>query len=333
MGDTVVAIPAINKIARRHPKQQIYLITSKNKSQNSATAWEVLKHAKIFNDVIYYNNFWDVILLAKKIRTNRGRGDGLYYLPAMRSRLQSIRDYLFFRYACGLRIMPGFNKAIGKIAERDSHGKIKNAEKEYIRLQKIIDSENTESKIDPKLLLDPENDTSGFDKFIKKDDFLIGIGHGSNKSVGLWPKERYRELCKKLLKLIPEAKIILLGGKNDYPAGEYMKDREERIINLSGHTSIAQSAALLKKCKIFIGNDSGAMHLAAAMEIPVVAIFSGRDNPGKWDPLGDNHIILRKSVPCEGCFLRDCKKNDNLCLKLISADEVFQAAINLINAK
>ena len=91
-----------------------------------------------------------------------------------------------------------------------------------------------------------------------------------------------------------------------------------------------QSAALLDRCKLFVGNDTGTMHLAAAGGLPCVALFSARDEQGKWDPMGGPHHVIRKSVPCAGCMLVQCVERDRLCLRLIEVDEVVAAAEDLL---
>jgi ADP-heptose:LPS heptosyltransferase len=82
---------------------------------------------------------------------------------------------------------------------------------------------------------------------------------------------------------------------------------------------------MLERCALYVGNDTGTMHLAASVGTPCVAIFSARDNPGKWEPTGPGHIVLRHEVPCAGCMLETCVDNDLECLKAISVDEVLAA--------
>jgi heptosyltransferase-2 len=71
------------------------------------------------------------------------------------------------------------------------------------------------------------------------------------------------------------------------------------------------------------------MHLAAMVRIPCVAIFCARDYPGKWEPYGEKHRIIRKDVECAGCMLEVCSYN-NRCLQLISVDDIFKELQGLI---
>ncbi|HTK37882.1 MAG TPA: glycosyltransferase family 9 protein, partial [Pyrinomonadaceae bacterium] len=88
-------------------------------------------------------------------------------------------------------------------------------------------------------------------------------------------------------------------------------------------------AALLHKCTLYLGNDTGTMHLASAVGVPCVAIFSAADRAGQWEPFGNNNYVLRKRVECEGCGLDICCFQ-NMCLDLISADEVYAACVGVL---
>jgi ADP-heptose:LPS heptosyltransferase len=93
------------------------------------------------------------------------------------------------------------------------------------------------------------------------------------------------------------------------------------------------AALALGKCVLFLGNDSGAMHLAAAAGTPCVAIFSSRDWPGAWYPYGVEQRVFRSEIECEGCYLVECIERQNECLRRISADDVYAACANLLSGK
>ena len=95
-----------------------------------------------------------------------------------------------------------------------------------------------------------------------------------------------------------------------------------RVIDLVGRTSLGALVGLIARCRVFVSNDSGAMHLAAAVGVPVTAIFGPTDER-VTAPLGDHDVILQK-VFCRPCMLRDCPI-DHRCMKRISSDQVFDA--------
>ena len=125
---------------------------------------------------------------------------------------------------------------------------------------------------------------------------LVALGHGSKMASKIWPAERFNALCRRLLAFDPNLYFLLLGDKSEYPHGESVrKGLETDSLNISGATSVIESAAALQTCTLYIGNDTGTMHLAGVMGTPVVAIFSARDNPGRWEPYGDKNTVLQGS--------------------------------------
>ena len=100
---------------------------------------------------------------------------------------------------------------------------------------------------------------------------------------------------------------------------------KEKCIDLSGKTNLRQLGALLSMCKLTITNDSGAMHIAAAVKTPVVAIFGSTD-PARTGPRGEGHTVLYRKLDCSPCFARKCPHGDYRCFKEIDVQEVLLAA-------
>ena len=100
--------------------------------------------------------------------------------------------------------------------------------------------------------------------------------------------------------------------------------------NSAGQLSVRESAALLRECKLYLGNDTGTMHLAAAVETACVAIFAAVDWRGRWTPFGLGHQIFRQTVKCEGCHTPDCF-NAHKCLEMTTVSEVHAACSRILN--
>jgi heptosyltransferase-3 len=96
----------------------------------------------------------------------------------------------------------------------------------------------------------------------------------------------------------------------------------------AGDLSVRESAALLQDAAFYLGNDTGAMHLAAAVGTPCIAIFSSLDWPGRWSPYGKGHQVFRVDVPCAGCLLEVCSQHHE-CLTGTSVNDVHQACCKL----
>jgi heptosyltransferase II len=122
----------------------------------------------------------------------------------------------------------------------------------------------------------------------------------------------------------------LFGTKRDVPVGEQIATAlGDRCVNRMGQTTLSQLIEELRKCRLLLTNDTGTMHLAALLGVPVVAIF-GSTEPRLTGPLGNGHIVLRHHVECSPCFLRECPI-DFRCMKAVSVQEVADAVLSILH--
>lgn len=124
---------------------------------------------------------------------------------------------------------------------------------------------------------------------------------------------------------------VIVGGPEDRTVGERLIDRWGLGANAAGSLSVRVSAAMMERLTLYIGNDTGSMHLAAAAGLPCVAIFAAVDWPGRWHPIGDGHRVLRRHVECEGCHSPICF-NYHKCLDLITVEQVFDACQSVLSS-
>jgi heptosyltransferase-2 len=154
---------------------------------------------------------------------------------------------------------------------------------------------------------------------------LIGVAPGAAYGhAKRWPPQRVADLLRKLM-AARGARCVLVGAAGDSDTGreiELQLPNEPRVINLIGRTDLRLFAGVLAACHAFVANDSGAMHLAAAVGLPVTAIFGPTDER-VTAPLG-NHDVLIHDVFCRPCMLRDCPI-DHRCMKGITVDAVFES--------
>ena len=121
----------------------------------------------------------------------------------------------------------------------------------------------------------------------------------------------------------------MLGTKNDAAIGEQIATAiGDHCANRIGQTTLDQLIDELRQCSLLLTNDTGTMHLAALLGVPVVAVF-GSTEPRLTGPLGNRHIILRHHVECSPCFLRECPI-DFRCMKAVSTDEVAEAVLSML---
>ena len=149
---------------------------------------------------------------------------------------------------------------------------------------------------------------------------LPGAEYGEAKR---WPIEYYAELATKLCG--EGFQVWILGSEKDYAAAEIIS-KENEAINLCGRTNLEDSIDLLSVCKSAVTNDSGLMHIAAAVDIPLVAIY-GSSTPNYTPPLTIKAKIHYLGLDCSPCFKRVCPLGHTKCLKDISVDNVFNNII------
>jgi len=153
----------------------------------------------------------------------------------------------------------------------------------------------------------------------------IAIGAGASYgSAKCWPPPRFAEVANRL-QSEADADVILFGTSAEAGASTAICAEIRRTpIDLTGKTTVADLAALLSQCHLFIGNDSGAMHVAAAVGLPIVAVF-GPTDPYGTSPVTPRCSIVQQKPYCSPCFLRRCP-TDHRCMTAITADMVEAAA-------
>ena len=166
---------------------------------------------------------------------------------------------------------------------------------------------------------------------VRPGSLRIAIGAGASYgSAKCWPPARFAELANRLQSQT-DVDVILFGTAAEAAvAGAIAREMRRPPIDLTAKTAIADLPALLSQCHLFIGNDSGAMHVAAAVGLPVVAVI------GPTDPNGTAPVTLRCSIVqqkpyCSPCFLRHCP-TDHRCMTNITADRVEAAVKNWLPA-
>jgi len=169
-------------------------------------------------------------------------------------------------------------------------------------------------------------------KGVKDSDLLVAVHPGASCPSKRWPLEYFAGLIDRL-KSNYDICVVLVSGPDDTAwVSQLKKMVKSDIADLSGKTSVGELAALLKRCNLFISNDSGPVHVATAVGTPNIVIF-GRKQPGlsprRWAPTGKEDIVLYKDAGCKVCLAHNCK-NGFKCLKAITVDEVFTASKKFI---
>ena len=164
----------------------------------------------------------------------------------------------------------------------------------------------------------------------RADCFRIAVGAGASYgSAKCWPPRRFAETLNLFLKQT-DGEVILFGTAAESQVSAAIGEQlVRRPIDMTGKTSIAELPALLSRCQMFVGNDSGAMHVAAAVGLPIVAIF-GPTDPEGTAPVTPRCTIVQRRPYCSPCFLRKCP-TDHRCMTAVTESMVEEAMRERMN--
>ena len=185
----------------------------------------------------------------------------------------------------------------------------------------------------PQLLITTEEEDRSLaarlaDHGIGANDFILGINPGATYgSAKRWYPERFGAVAARFASE-KGAKVVITGGAGETAiAADIEKELSGNCVNLAGKTTVRELMALLKRVNLLITNDSGPMHLAAALGTPLVAIFGSTDHTTTF-PLSDMAVVVREPVPCAPCMKRECPI-DHICMLAVTVERVFDEAVKL----
>lgn len=164
------------------------------------------------------------------------------------------------------------------------------------------------------------------DQFLRQSGYfggpLVGINPGATYGPAkCWFPERYVETAQRLK--AEGVQVIFFGGPGEADYVTEIAGQVPGSMNAAGKTDLVQLTSLLKRCRVLLTNDTGPMHLSAAVGTPVVALF-GSTNPVTTGPFGQGHCVIRHPVECSPCLLRVCNRNME-CFRAIEGGEVMEA--------
>ncbi|HKV61797.1 MAG TPA: lipopolysaccharide heptosyltransferase II [Candidatus Acidoferrum sp.] len=182
----------------------------------------------------------------------------------------------------------------------------------------------------------PEEKRQNVHEFLRKAGvrqgaMKIAIGAGASYgSAKCWPPSRFAEVANRL-QSETDADVILIGTAAETAVSAAISAEMRRApVDLTGKTAIAELPALLSQCHLFIGNDSGAMHVAAAVGLPTVAVF-GPTDPFGTAPVTPRCSIVQQRPYCSPCFLRRCP-TDHRCMTAVTPEMVGGAAASWLSS-
>jgi heptosyltransferase-2 len=323
IGDSTLALPAMANLKRNFPESELWVaanewvrdlfrmenylqgiipLPQQNNLKNLCLSAQKLRRFNFDLGILLTNSFGSALLfyLAKIPQRWGYKKDGRGFLLTQRAAIRNPADryhqahyYLDLLSGLGLK---NYSTELNLSLDRQ----------EVARVKEWFESLSIDSKR-PLVIFNP------------------GAFYGPAKR---WPASKYSELAS-LLQEKNRAQILIIGSETEIPLAERIAmDMRERPFILTGQTSLSQLAAILSLGSVFISNDSGPMHMANALKIPVIALF-GPTEPLRTGPYQNPYILFHKGAPCWPCLYRECPY-DHRCMVSITAHEVFEACQKFI---
>ncbi|AXC13429.1 ADP-heptose--lipooligosaccharide heptosyltransferase II [Acidisarcina polymorpha] len=336
LGDNVVALPSYHQIARAFPRAERRLLTNIPVHRKAPAASAVLGDSGLIHGYIAYpiglRSLSSILTLRSEIR--RFHPQVLVYLGSLRGFPAALRDKWFFRF-CGIPKIVGVPQSRSDCKRRRISGTTYR-ESEAERLARGIRDLGAFDLEAPSSwdlnLTDAELHRAKETVSAMNEARFLAVSLGTKAQANDWGEANWTALLSRLAAHLPDYRLAMVGADDEADACSRASIAwQERAINLCGLLTPRESAALFRSAELFIGHDSGPMHLAAAVGVPSVAVFSARNFPGVWFPHGRQHRVIYHQTDCAGCELVTCIEQQKKCILSITVDEVFDAVLSQLS--
>jgi ADP-heptose:LPS heptosyltransferase len=340
LGDMLIAVPSLHLVARAFPGAERRMLTNVPVHTKAPPAAAILESSGLVDGYMRYAVGTRSVkeLAGLWWRIFRWRPEVLVYLAGPRGVQNARRDATFFRL-CGVKRLVGvpLTEDMQQNFYGDPTGDLweGNLEPEAARLARNI-RELGDARLD-----DPASWAIGITPAEQaRADAAIGaealalrpiaVSVGTKVQAKDWGRENWRALLAAMAKEFPGRALLLAGAPEESEASEFAAEGWRAngggpVVNLCGRLTPRESAAAFARADLFVGHDSGPMHLSACVGTPVVAIFAARNIPRQWFPFGDRHRVVYHRVECWGCGLETCIEQQKKCLMSITVEEVMEA--------
>lgn len=336
IGDFVLGIPAYRALRAAYPKDRITVVVP-------SSVAELAKACPYFDEVYLYDAHWLLPGATPRVRWK----SAWKLLKFLRSK--PIDLLLDFRYQnrmdpfltglSGATRRVGFNVGLASLFLTDKVPQPPEGMHQIDRnllLLRAIGITTAERQLE---MWWDEHDLKTAEAHLPSQELLPGIPRivvhiGASTPSKRWREESFEVLLHEL-HASTQAELLVLGGEDDLGFSQEVLDGLEcPVINLVGKLTLRQMAALMRDCKLFIGCDSGATHVAAASGAPVISLFSAANELEVWKPCGPKVRVLTRHPTCSPCRSYDCRRTDGyFCMAEIGVDDVMDEVRGILAEK
>ncbi|MBT9330422.1 glycosyltransferase family 9 protein [Acidipila sp. 4G-K13] len=332
LGDTVVALPALHRVAHTFPNAKRLMLTNLPVHVKAPASSAVIGESGLVHGYIGYpvgtRSPAKLFSIWWKIR--RFRPDILIYLAPSRGEQALERDRRFFRL-CGVSRMVGI--PTGDLARPKQDAATGIFEHESARLLRTIRPLGEADALDLRNwdlhLTEAERRKAKEGLAPLAGRRFIACGPGTKMQAKDWGGENWRALLARLSTIWPEHAMVMVGAREDAQVSDYAAtDWAGPKLNLCGALTPRETGAVLDEgAELFLGPDSGPMHMAAGLGIPCAIVYASRSRKGHWFPIGDGHEVAYHTLPCSLCNLEVCIENKKQCITSISVEEMLEGSV------
>jgi len=292
IGDVVLTTPTVKALRKAYPQARIAMLV-----------------APLTKDLVAGNVDLDEVIVDDRQGAHQGLGGFLILIRALRRKKFDVAIVLHTKKRTNaLCFLAGIPRRIGyknnkfgflltRPLEDGRHHGQKHEAQYCLDVLKPLGIESHALEVSVSVQARAEQWVKQFcqDHHIGEQDQLIAIHPGASDPAKCWPEYRFAELIDEVVKKYP-AKVVIVGAVNTQAMAQKIRTQAHHpLLDLTGKTSVSQLTSVLKRCQMFISNDSGPVHIAAGLGTPVVSIFTRNQpgiNPERWHPLGAKSKVV-----------------------------------------
>jgi ADP-heptose:LPS heptosyltransferase len=334
IGDTLIALPSIRMLHEQLPETSFTLVSMNQSIELSAA--RILENVQEFrfSEVLFYENahslstwqrFMQWLRVAAKLRS-LGVKKCIYGIRDENDqypRRAMIHRRIFSLF--GLKLI-GVNRAqdaTWRLPEihPDSIGA-----KLFVRICADLEIDTKKTHFDFRYRTHEEDQKQANELVASlrlTGKHMIAMCVSGKAQTQRWPIDRYCEVLQRLQSELVDTDILVFGSDEQSLEMKQLHAAHKSVFAIP-KLPVGPSIALSQRCRFYLGNDTGPMHIAAAAGIPSVAIFGQRHLEGNWYPFGSNNLIITKDVSCKGCHLQECEQEKLRCLLEITPNIVIE---------
>jgi len=332
LGDIVLTTPVIKSLKQKFPQSKIFFLTRSQYQdvlKNDPNVFSLIK----FDPVEKHKGISGFLKLIRELKT--------FNFVIMVDLHANLRSF-FIRHLLKTKIKIKYDKRwltrFLLVHFKFFKVKPRHTVDSYLKALKKINV-NSSEKV-PKIFLDQKSENFSKDFFIEKkiekDDIVVGIHPGARWETKRWTEEKFTKVCQ-ILSQKAGLKIILFGDQKDQEVIERISSHtEDQKLFKAVNLPLNKFMSLIKRCDGFVTNDSGPMHIASALGVPVVAIFGPTHPQLGFSPMGSENMVLTANVKCSPCSLhgeKRCHKESRFCMDLIEPEMVTDAVKRILKKK